>query len=643
MKTLSAVAASQKKVRLAAFVIACAGVFLFFGCPLEHLLFRPLSNEVVSVLLQSAVLALFALGVLTAPGRKSRWRAGWELLFILGIMLGWIFLKKHSDSGFEFLLLFPCFGRLIGKLRRQTVRPLVFQLMLLLGAAVGILCTCLLKQNVPGFLRSNLFFAGILIAAAWVVLRLIWNERRTGWLRIPLILLWGLLLWRADLDLRAAGRSPKDYAEPELKTAMMVETVLQPNRKDLKILLLSDHPALVRQLSVFPLTRKLVAFSLCDGLDLYRKLNAESDDFDLIVLQLPVPESLSADRLYSSRFFQILKDRLAEDGVLSVWLPEEEFLPPNRSSELFGRTGADLQKLFPKVIPADSESLILQCGGDIVTNSPLELHDRAGKLLPAAAEMPEGAFLMTDQADVTEREHLFQTVVRRDRNQGAEKLHELLWDSIRSAPALDGGLGRMLDAFRGKILTAGVILTLLMLVIRYFFSAGTENKRNWLTLENGFFIGSTAVFFLLSYQQATGRLSLDWLLQTALFVMAMICGVLFSRPVRPQFRRIVFGLSLLLPVCGWALLSGWHPEPMILYASIASVCGGYTAGMLVRDIRMELSEVLLGISVGMVTTCVLCLVPDGMLLALILALLVRIAPLAAGNLQKSFDKRTKSI
>ena len=90
MKTLSAIAASQTKVRLAAFVIACAGVFLFVGCPLEHLLFRPLSNEVISVLLQSAVLALFALGALTAPGRKSRWRAGWELLFILGIMLGWI-------------------------------------------------------------------------------------------------------------------------------------------------------------------------------------------------------------------------------------------------------------------------------------------------------------------------------------------------------------------------------------------------------------------------------------------------------------------------------------------------------------------------------------------------------------------------
>ena len=178
MKTLSAIAASQTKVRLAAFVIACAGVFLFVGCPLEHLLFRPLSNEVISVLLQSAVLALFALGALTAPGRKSRWRAGWELLFILGIMLGWIFLKKHSDSGIEFLLLFPCFGRLIGKLRRQTVRPLVFQLMVLNGAAVGIFCTCLLKQNAPGFLRSNLFFAGILIAAAWVVLRLIWKERR---------------------------------------------------------------------------------------------------------------------------------------------------------------------------------------------------------------------------------------------------------------------------------------------------------------------------------------------------------------------------------------------------------------------------------------------------------------------------------
>ena len=58
MKTPSAIAASQMKVHLAASVIACAGVFLFVGCPLESLPFRPLSNEIVSVLLQSAALAL---------------------------------------------------------------------------------------------------------------------------------------------------------------------------------------------------------------------------------------------------------------------------------------------------------------------------------------------------------------------------------------------------------------------------------------------------------------------------------------------------------------------------------------------------------------------------------------------------------
>ena len=631
------------KVHLAASVIACAGVFLFVGCPLESLPFRPLSNEIVSVLLQSAALALFALGALTAPGRKSRWRAGSELLFILGILLVWIFLKRRTGSGFEFLLLFPCLGRLIGKLRQQTVHPRVFQRLLLGGAAIGICCMGLLKQNAPGFLRSELFFAGILIAAAWVVLRLIWKERRTGWLRIPLLLLWGLLLFRAERDLAAVCRDPKDYDEPELKTAMMAETVLQPNRRDLKILLLSDHPQLVRQLSSFPLTRKLVAVSLHDGIDLYRKLNAESDDFNLIVLQLPVPDSLSAERLYSIRFFQILKDRLAEDGVLSVWLTEDELLPPRRLGDLFGRIGAQLQLLFPKVIPADSESLILQCGGNTVTNSPLELNERAGKLLPSAEEMPEGAFLMTDPADVSEREHLFRTVVRPRGSLPPETLSGSLWDSIRSAPALDGGLGRLLDAVRGKILTAGIVLALLVLLIRYFFSAGTENKRNWLTLENGFFIGSSAVFFLLAYQQSTGRLSLDWLLQTGSFVLSMICGLQIPRPVRPQARRIVLGLSLLLPVCGAALLSGWDPEPMVLWAGIASIFGGYTAGMLVRDIGMEGSAVLLGISVGMVSSCVFCLVPGGILTAMILTMLMRIAPLAAGNLQKSFDKRKKSI
>ena len=135
----------------------------------------------------------------------------------------------------------------------------------------------------------------------------------------------------------------------------------------MKILLIGDNSAMIRLLNN-PLTRKLSSLSMNTGTDIYRKLNAEADDFDLIVLQLPMPQSLYAERLYSVRFCQLLKDHLADDGILAVWLPEELLsCRKNYLSELYGSAGAVLSKVFPQVIP--SSTLGLSITGVVVRPS----------------------------------------------------------------------------------------------------------------------------------------------------------------------------------------------------------------------------------------------------------------------------------
>ena len=648
MKTPSAILPAQQKLYFAGFgVFFVTAVFLCRG----NLLFQPLVNEFISFFTAAGAFLVFAASASFCPDRKGKNFIRQQFLFL--IFLNLLFFRIYWKNGPErlyFFLPFLLSGWLAGQLDRMVLFPGKFHLACTGGAAAGILLTGFLTAH-PEIMNLKYLFTGSLVILIWIVFRLIMKYRVSPAVQVIFLICWvlpaaRLVMWNHSENLRPRPDSSHCTAG---KPALTVQAALQPNRKNLKILLIGADYQTTEMLRTFPLTRKLVALPLLQGTGIHRRLNAETEDFDLIILHSPLPGSLYAESLYSVCFYQLLKDHLAPGGVLTVWLPEDAMIYRRPYVlDLYGFSGSLLKNIFHNVIPADNESMVLLCGERNITNSPGELNRRANDLLPDSNYLPEGVFLMNPQADdLREQEKLFQRQIHR--TDPAQKTdcgqNTLLWKYVRSHPALMNRAmpGKLLDYLREKLLyylAAGVFL---LLVIRYFFSAGIHNKCCWLSLENGMYSGLATVIFMIPFQQFTGRLSHDWQILTGIFLLAGFCGMLVSmkRFHHPLLWRLLLGSTLLLPLCGLAFLHGTRADPIIFY--IIAGYAGYTAGMTAGDIQAELPLTLTGFAFGLAAASILYWLPWGMVFAVVLSILIRIPPVAAENLQNAFEKRKKHI
>ena len=237
-----------------------------------------------------------------------------------------------------------------------------------------------------------------------------------------------------------------------------------------------------------------------------------------------------------------------------------------------------------------------------------------------------------------ENERFFRSEMFRSGGQDS-RMCSLLWNAIRNQPLLDRTmLGGLMDQLRSRLLFLLAIAAAALAVLRYFCSGGIHAKRVWMTWENGIYTGLAAMLFLIPYQQYTGRLSRDWVLLIGFFLLSGFCGCLLSlrRHQSPLLVKLLLGLTLLLPLCGLAFLQGYSPEPLVFYAAIG--CIGLTAGVIIGDIRAEISLIPAGLAVGLLLGILLFWLPGGAFFAMILTILTRIPPVSSENLQKQFDK-----
>ena len=643
MKTTAAITTPQRKIYFAGCGVYCAAAFFLSA---GKSFFRPLTNEFVSVAFLASAILLFSLAAIGFPKRKSGLSFPFQFLFPLLLNLGIFLLNREnaSFSGLKILLSALALGWLSGQLRRQVLHPRNFYLCCLSGLTGGFFLNWIISMQ-KGTVLFPYVLAGMTAVLLWIICNLIRHSPLPAAGKFMLTTLWILLLLQVWISCRTAGpQVPVENEKESFKPALIVEAALQPDKKDLKVMLLGNDPEIAETFSRFPLTRKLVVIPLEDGVDIFRRLNAESNDFDLVFLLAERPDSLFAERQYSIPFYQLLKDRLGPQGVLVVHLPEAAaFYLKRRGLDLHGYIGSILRQVFPSVKPADRESNMLLCGRRQITNHPEELNRRAESLLPDLNWLPEGVFLMNTAEEMREWERGFHQQTLRAAGGPPRQDHELMWRCICSYPVfVRTGLGKWLDFLRTRLLSVLAVLTVILLILRYFCSGGQANKRNWLSWENGLYTGLVSVLFMVPFQQLTGRLSSDWRLLTGIFLLTGLCGMSASigRHHTPLLLKLLLGLTLLLPLCGIAFLRGYTAGPVIFYALTGYV--GYTAGAVCGDIQAELPLVLLGIAAGFLLCTLLYWLPGGIWFAAVIAILMRIPPAAAENLQKQFDKRKKA-
>ena len=639
MKSLYAVAHAQRNLSIAGAGLAFVTALIFCEAMAVPGLrfFWPFRNEFLSLARLLFWFAAFLIGYSHAPARKTRstfycflLRYWFGLVPLLFLCFPHLFTDKKYFPLFGWAFFCVTVGLFAGELRQYVVRPVHYHLSCLAGAAAGVMFAWLLRLR-PGLVGPNRVLFLMLFILLWVIFRRIWQWKCGRLVRIVSMILWGICIVYPCGRLVPLHLHQDTADKRRITPAEIAISGLQPGRKDLNILIVSDSPRLTDEMGAFPLTRKLFAVSPKDSAGLSRLLDHAAGEFDLIVLELPIPDNLCALRMYSPENLQKIRQALDEDGVLAVFLPED-ILPQTagekvRLHDLAAKTS---KAVFPSVKSAGGDFPILFCGGPNVTDSPEELNRRARgfKLMPSY--LPDGAFALLPPPEPTG-------------GQADTSLQglDLMWQVIRKQDSMINwtGLGGVLDGIRCVLLPGLTGLLILVLAIRYFFSGGTENKRGWLSMENGLYLGLTAVLLLVPYQLDTGRLDPDWLPLTGIFLIAAFAGILASAGHHHSalLRKLLLGVSLLAPWCGLVFLCGYYrPDPVIYYALAGYV--GYTSGMTAADIRSEWSVTLTGFCIGLLLGGLLCWVPGGTVWASVLAVLCRIPPLIAENLQKRFEK-----
>jgi len=331
-------------------------------------------------------------------------------------------------------------------------------------------------------------------------------------------------------------------------------------------------------------------------------LRTTGDRFDVIVLNLPDPQTAQLNRFYTVEFFRSARDHLAPGGLLALQLrSSEETISPDLA-EFLRCIRRTLQQVFPQVvaIPGDTIHFFAAMQPDVLTDNPQTLIARLRErnlhtqyvreyLLPFRM-MPDRMAQVDEQL-----RPLASTPVNRDFAPIAYYFDIVLWSTqfkqgqsnwFRGAARI--GFPRVVAAVVVPLLLAAVLLA----------SVGTRERRArsaavYCAAATGFTLIALQIFLLLAFQSIYGYVYY----QLAILIGLCMAGIAFGSwlsirrtPVSDRSPCRVMALTqLLLAISAPALIFA-----VAMLARISGVATTWLAAQLVFPALAALSGMLGG-------------------------------------------------
>jgi spermidine synthase len=261
-------------------------------------------------------------------------------------------------------------------------------------------------------------------------------------------------------------------------------------------------------------------------------LRTAGDRFDVIVLDVPDPQTAQLNRFYTAEFFRSARDHLAPGGLLALQLrSSEETISPDLA-EFLRCIRRTLQQVFPQVvaIPGDTIHFFAAMQPDVLTGSPQTLIARLQQRNMHTQYVREYLIpfrMMPDRmAQIDEQlRPLASTPVNRDFAPIAYYFDIVLWstqfkeghsDWFRSAARI--GFSRVV---------AAVVVPLLLVAI--LASVGTRERRArsaavYCAAATGFTLIALQIFLLLAFQSIYGYVYY----QLAILIGLCMAGIAFG-------------------------------------------------------------------------------------------------------------------
>jgi spermidine synthase len=327
-------------------------------------------------------------------------------------------------------------------------------------------------------------------------------------------------------------------------------------------------------------------------------LKTSGETFDVIILNVPDPQTAQLNRFYTAEFFRSARDHLASGGLLALQLrSSEDYISPDLA-EFLRCIHHTLRQVFPYVvaIPGETIHFFAATRPGVLTDNPQTLIARLQERNLKAQYVREYfiPFRMMPDRMVQVREQLrplTSTPVNRDFEPIAYYFDVVLWSTQFKL-----GYSRWFRAAAhiafADVIDAVLVVLLFVAVLLVFVPAREKRARSaaaYCMAATGFTLMALQIFLLLAFQSIYGYVYH----QLAILIAMCMAGIAFGtwlgiRRIRssdsPPYRTIattqfllalsgpalIFVVSLLSKISGTA--TTWLAAQFV-FPALAALCG----------------------------------------------------------------------
>ncbi len=327
-------------------------------------------------------------------------------------------------------------------------------------------------------------------------------------------------------------------------------------------------------------------------------LKSTGDTFDVIILNVPDPQTAQLNRFYTAEFFRSARAHLAAGGLLALQLrSSEDYISPDLA-EFLRCIQHTLQTVFPYVvaIPGETIHFFAATEPDVLTDNPQTLMARLQERNLKTQYVREYFIpfrMMPDRMEQVREQlrPLPSTPVNRDFEPIAYYFDVVLWSTQFKL-----GYSRWFRAAAhigfSSVIDAVLVVTLLVAVLLAFVPARERRARSAAACcmaAAGFTLMALQIFLLLAFQSVYGYVYH----QLAILIAMCMAGIAFGswlgirrrRSIdRPPYRAmtatqfllalsapaLIFVVSLLSKISGMA--ATWLAAQFV-FPALAALCG----------------------------------------------------------------------
>jgi spermidine synthase len=332
-------------------------------------------------------------------------------------------------------------------------------------------------------------------------------------------------------------------------------------------------------------------------------LRSSRASFDVIIVNVPDPQTAQLNRFYTAEFFRSAREHLSPRGVLALQLSSSEEAVSPGLAEFLRCIHRTLREVFPSVvaIPGETLHLFAATRPDILTDDPQVLVARllernlktqyVSEYFIPYRMMPDRMAEVRDQLQPTAT-----TPVNRDFAPIAYYFNTVLW-SAQFKPDYAGWL-RSAGHVSFTTVLGAVLITLFLVALMLALEPGRERRTRSAAVcsmgATGFTLMALQIFLLLAFQSIYGYVYHQLAILIALCMAGIAVGSWLGlrriqRDAHPACRavagtQLLLTLSapvLMLVVSELAKLSGvaatWLAAQIVFpaLAALAGILGGY--------------------------------------------------------------------